>query len=125
MRPAAVILVAVLSLSCTRAPAHKAAVLTDANFEELTANGVSLVDFWAVWCPPCRQQGPIVEKVAEAFEGRALVGKLDENPETAGEFQVRSIPTLVVLRDGEEQKRFVGLQSEEALSRALEEALSR
>lgn len=106
--------------------AEAAVVVTDDNFKELTASGVSLVDFWATWCPPCRMQGPVVEKVAEAFKGRAVVGKLDvdEASKTAGGFKVMAVPTIIVFKNGEEHRRLVGAQSEEALAKALEEALS-
>ena len=104
---------------------ESAAELTDANFAEATAKGVALVDFWAEWCPPCRMQGPVVEKIAEEYAGRAVVGKVDtdSNPNTAAKFGIQSIPTLVVLKDGVEAKRMVGLQTEDALRQALDEAL--
>lgn len=105
--------------------AEEAVAVTDADFAEQTAKGVALIDFWADWCPPCRMQGPIVEKVASQYSGRALVGKVDvdSNHETAGKFGVRSIPTIVVLKDGEEFRRLVGLQTEEKLRSVLDEAL--
>jgi thioredoxin 1 len=102
-------------------------VVTDANFADLTANGVVLVDFWAERCPPCRVQGPIVEKLAGRFAGRVAVGKLDvdasANRRTPRMFRIMYIPTLMIFRDGQEMKRFVGLQSEAVLASALEEAL--
>ena len=99
--------------------------LTDADFTKTVGEGVALVDFGATWCPPCRMQEPIVEKLAARFAGRALVGKLDvdEGRETAARFGVQSVPTLVVLRGGEEVERFVGLQTEEKLAAALDAAL--
>jgi len=95
--------------------------LTDANFTTETSNGVVLVDFWAPWCGPCMTQGPIVEKVAVAMAGRAKVGKcnVDEAPKSAERFGVRSIPTLVVLKDNREVERFVGVQQEADLVSAL------
>ena len=100
--------------------------ITDANFAESAASGVALVDFWAPWCGPCRMQGPIIEKVAEKYSGRAVVGKLevDGNPKTAAKFSVMSIPTLILLKDGEEVQRFVGGQSEDVLSEAIDAQLS-
>ena len=99
---------------------------TDANFDELTRQGVALVDFWALRCPPCRLQGPIVETVAESFAGRAAVGKLDvdSNSKVPARFALQFIPTLVILKDGEEVKRFTGLQQEATLASALEGAIT-
>jgi len=95
--------------------------LTDANFTTETSKGVVLVDFWAPWCGPCQMQGPIIEKVASAMVGQATVGKcnVDEAPKSAERFGVRSIPTLLVLKDGKEVERFVGVQSETALIAVL------
>lgn len=105
----------------------RAVVITDADFAETTGKGVVLVDLWSEQCPPCRMQGPIVDKIAMKFAGRATVGKLDvganaNSPEKLG---LMYIPTLIIFRDGRELKRFVGLQSETVLSAALEEALGR
>lgn len=95
--------------------------LTDANFEQSTKTGVTLVDFWAPWCPPCRMQGPIVEKFAETMKGRMTVAKLnvDENPKVAAKFGVNNIPTLIIIKDGKEAKRMVGLQQEASLTNAM------
>ena len=80
-------------------------VLTSENWkkEVIEADGPVLVDFWAAWCAPCRMIAPAVEQVAETFAGRAKVGKLnvDENPEIAGEYGIRSIPTLLVFKGGQ------------------------
>ena len=102
-----------------------ASEITDANFAETIKTGVTLVDFWAPWCGPCQMQGPIVDKVAAAYEGKATVGKLnvDENPDTAAQFGVMSIPTLIVFKDGKKAQQFVGVQSEERLKAALDAAL--
>ncbi len=96
--------------------------LADSNFAAETSKGVALVDFWAPWCAPCLMQGPIVGKVAATMAGKAKVGKcnVDEASESARQFGIRSIPTLVVLKDGKEVERFVGVQQETALIAAIE-----
>ena len=100
-------------------------VFTDANFEGETAKGVSLVDFWATWCGPCRAQGPVIEKIAARYAGKASVGKMnvDENPATPAKFGITGIPTLILFKDGREVKRFIGLQQEKTISSALDELL--
>ncbi len=87
--------------------------------------GVILVDFNAPWCAPCRSQSPIIEKLAEKFRGQATVTAIDidENREVALKLGIHSIPTLILFREGQEIKRFIGLQSEEALTQALEKVL--
>ena len=106
--------------------AGAATELTDANFAEMTGKGVAVVDFWAQWCGPCRMQGPIVEKIAGEYAGRAVVGKLDTdaNSNTAAKFGIQSIPTIVVMKDGTEHKRMIGLQTEAKLKETIDEALS-
>jgi len=105
----------------------KLVVVTDANFAEVTARGVALVDFYADSCPPCRIQGPIVEALAPKFAGRATVAKLDvyRAGRTATKFGVRSIPTLIIFKDGKEVKRLVGLTREKALAAEINAVIGR
>jgi len=99
--------------------------ITDANFDETVKSGVTLVDFWAPWCGPCLMQGPVINKLAEAYAGKATVGKLnvDDNGETAIKFGVMSIPTLILFKDGEKIHQFVGVQSENVLKEAIDAQL--
>ncbi len=96
--------------------------LTGDNYEEATKAGVVLVDFWAPWCGPCKMQTPILEKVAAAIGDKAVIAKVnvDEAPDLAAKFGIRSIPTLVILKDGENKQQFVGLKQEAELVSALE-----
>ena len=101
--------------------------LTDDNFEKevLKAKRPVLVDFWAVWCGPCQMQGPIIEEVAEEVGDKAKVAKLnvDENPKTASQYNVMSIPTIKIFKEGKEVKTFVGVQTKETLVNTLSKHL--
>ena len=86
--------------------------VTDSNFEETIKNNkIVFVDFWANWCGPCRALAPTIKELAQEYHGKVLVGKLDvdENPATAQRFQVFSIPTMIIFKNGSESERLVGL----------------
>jgi thioredoxin 1 len=84
--------------------------ITDANFSSTVAEGLTLVDFWAPWCGPCRMVGPVIEELAAQYAGQVKVGKLnvDDNQETAMKFRVMSIPTVMLFKDGEPVEIVVG-----------------
>ena len=93
--------------------------LTDANFQQevLKSDTPVLVDFWAVWCGPCRMIAPVVEEIASDYQGKLKVGKLDvdHNPETAMQFGIRSIPTLLVFKGGKIVEQIIGAMPKKAL----------
>jgi thioredoxin 1 len=107
------------------AETHDVQVIKDEAFEKDIESGVTLVDFWAEWCMPCRMQAPIMEEVAKDLGEKVTVGKLnvDENPETASRFGITGIPTSILFKDGREVRRFVGVQSKQTLVKAIEENL--
>jgi thioredoxin 1 len=91
--------------------------LTDKNFQQQTKNRVVLVDFWASWCAPCRMMAPVLNDVASELKGNSHVGKVDiqQYQSLAQKFQVRNIPTLVLLKNGVEINRFVGIKNKDFL----------
>jgi len=94
-----------------------AVALTKDNFTQSIQSGVSLVDFWAPWCGPCKMQLPIIEELSTELEGQAVIAKInvDEEPELASQFGVMSIPTLIMFKDGQPVDKMVGVQSKDAL----------
>ena len=99
----------------------KVITITDNDFDKTVKKGITMVDFWAVWCGPCRRQGPIVEEIANEVGKKIKIGKLDvdNNKVTSNTFNVRNIPTLIIFKDGKEVKRLVGLQDKQTLLNEL------
>lgn len=102
-----------------------AVAITKDNFTENVAQGVSLLDFWAPWCGPCKMQLPIVEELSDELKGTATIAKVnvDEEPELASQFGVMSIPTLILFKDGQPVDKLVGLQSKESLKAKIQSHL--
>ena len=102
---------------------------TDANFQEtaLDNGNVAVVDFWAEWCGPCRAIAPIIEELSEEYDGKAIIGKVnvDENPEVSMKYGVRSIPTILVIKNGEVVDKQVGVTTKKNLVDKIEAQLEK
>jgi len=103
--------------------------LNEKNFQDevLSSDKPVLVDFWASWCGPCLMLAPIVERLAEKYEGKVKVGKVnvDENPSLAYKYGIRAIPTVIIFHRGQAVQKLVGVRSEAEYSRELERLISR
>jgi thioredoxin 1 len=99
--------------------------LTDADFGDSVKNGVVLVDFWAEWCAPCRRLAPTVDQLAEEYNGRITVAKvdIDQNPMTPSKFMVRGIPTILLFKNGDLKETIVGLSSKDDLAKMIDKHL--
>jgi len=100
--------------------------VTDTSFDKvIRENPLTMIDFWASWCGPCRALAPIIQELADEFAGKVFVGKLDvdENPSTAERFQVYSIPTVLIMKDGKEVDRIVGCVPKDYIVSALKKYL--
>ncbi len=100
-------------------------ILSDATFKKQIKSGVTLVDFWAPWCMPCKIQGPIVSEVADEFVGKAAICKLniDDNKKAAAELGIRSIPTILIFKNGKIVNKLVGVKTKSILVKAVKEHL--
>jgi len=99
--------------------------LNEANFEHQIKRGVTLVDFWATWCMPCKIMVPALNDVAEELDGKVKIAKVDvdKNQSLSAKFKVRSIPTLILFKDGKEINRFVGVKDKNYLLKQLKAVL--
>jgi thioredoxin 1 len=107
--------------------AGKALEVTDGNFDDVIMNAdvPALVDFWAVWCGPCRVVAPIVEELAEEYAGRAVIGKMDvdQNKQVATQLGIQAIPTLIIVKGGQIADRIVGVIDKNSLRARLDALL--
>lgn len=103
-------------------------VFTDQNFdnEAMKSDVPVVVDFWAPWCAPCRVVSPIIEELAKDYQGKVKVGKLnvDDNPNTASQYGIMSIPTISIFKGGKPVKMMIGAQGKENYKRVIDEALA-
>ncbi len=92
--------------------------LTKDNFEQTTKSGVAVVDFWAPWCGPCRMLAPVIDELASEFEGRAAICKVntDEQQELSEQFGIKSIPTIIFMKDGQTQDQIIGATSKKVIA---------
>lgn len=102
--------------------------ITDTTFDQevIKSNVPVLIDFWAPWCAPCRIVGPVVDELAKEYEGKLKVGKVnvDENSQSATQFGIMSIPTLMIFKSGQPVRTMVGAQGKDSLKREIDQILS-
>lgn len=102
---------------------EKIITLTDKNFSQLTKNKIILIDFWASWCAPCRMMAPILNEVAAELNNNSYVGKVnvEQYQSLAQKFRVQNIPTLILVKNGTEVRRFVGMKNKDFLLKQFQE----
>jgi thioredoxin 1 len=113
------------SANADKPESEKLTILSDATFKKQISKGVSLVDFWADWCRPCKIQGPIVSEIADEMSDKAKICKLDvqNNQRVAGELGIRNIPTILIFKDGKVVNKYVGVKTKNVLVKGLKAAL--
>lgn len=95
--------------------------VTEKTFNKTIEKGVTLVDFWATWCPPCQMQSPVLEELSDELEGKVIIGKVDVDEEKtlAAKYQIQSIPTLLIFKDGELVNTLIGFNPKPNLENVL------
>lgn len=103
---------------------EKIITLTSQNFQHQTKSRIILIDFWAEWCVPCRMMAPVLNQVAGELGGEAFIGKVDieKNQSLAGKYNIRSIPTMIILKNGKEVNRIVGVKKKDFLLQQIRNA---
>ncbi len=100
--------------------------INNENFEEVKAQGLpTVIDFWATWCGPCRMVAPIIDELAEEYDGKVVIGKCDveEGDEVAAQFMIRNVPTIIFLKDGKQVDKHVGAATKEQLKAKIDAML--
>jgi thioredoxin 1 len=102
-------------------PSENVKILTDQNFDQIIKTGVTLIDFWAEWCGPCKVQGPIIDEIADELGDKANICKLDvdHNRRVSSKLGIQNIPTLMLFKDGKMVQRFVGVKPKGVLMKAV------
>jgi len=100
---------------------HNIIHLTDKNFANITRNGVTIVDFWAEWCTPCKMLVPVMNEIADELKGEVKVGKLnvETSRQVAAKYNIKNIPTVIIFKNGKEVKRLVGVKPKNAYLKEL------